>query len=451
MIIKLPQSVSLILKVLIDNEFSAFVVGGCVRDSILGKQPKDWDITTSAKPNQVKALFKRTVDTGLKHGTVTVLIDQEQFEVTTFRIDGEYEDNRRPKTVLFTQDLIEDLKRRDFTINAMAYNDSVGLVDVFNGQKDLKNKCIRCVGNPKERFNEDALRMLRAIRFCAQLNFEIEQRTENAIINQAHLIKNISAERIQAELCKLLISNNPEKFKLIYDYGLLEFFMPEFSPCFKTLQNNPHHKYNVGEHTLQALTYTPKNIMIRLTILLHDIGKPYTKTTDKDGIDHFYRHAKMSTDLAHKILKRLKLDNKTIEYVTRLITYHDMRIKPKEKNVRRAINKIGQDIFEYLLLVQEADLKAQSTYQQKEKLLTLLSINQLFNRIKHENQCISIKQLKVSGRDIIGLGIKQGKNIGEILSYLLDIVLENPEQNQKNVLLDLAKKYIKQHINSNEM
>lgn len=442
MYIELPIAVQFIIDTLMKKGFSAYAVGGCVRDSLLNRSPEDWDITTSAQPEDVKNIFNRTVDTGLQHGTVTVLIDHKGYEVTTYRIDGDYEDNRRPKSVEFTSDLIEDLRRRDFTINAMAYNYKDGLVDVFEGQKDLQEGLIRCVGIPKERFNEDGLRMLRAIRFSAQLGFNIDSRTEKAILEDAQLIKNISAERVQVELTKLLSSQHPHHFEKLYTLGLLEYIMPEFLLCFETSQNNPHHQYDVGEHSLKALGYIDNLPVLRWTMLFHDIGKPYKKSTDEQGIDHFYGHSEVSSTLAKKILKRLKLDNKTIEAVYQLVYYHDMRFPPTPKSVRKAINKIGVDLFPMFLQVQEADVKAQSSFKQEDKLKTLKEIKELYENIIKEKQCITLQQLEIDGRDILNLGVKPGKIIGEILDHLLQLVLENPEINNKYELLNLAEKYI---------
>ncbi|TCT13945.1 tRNA nucleotidyltransferase (CCA-adding enzyme) [Natranaerovirga pectinivora] len=438
--INLPNEVISIIDQLQESGYSAHVVGGCVRDSLLGRKPEDWDITTSAKPEEVKKLFQKTIDTGLQHGTVTILIDNKSYEVTTYRIDGKYLDNRRPESVEYTQDLIEDLKRRDFTINAMAYNNEDGLVDVFDGIKDLKEGIIKCVGNPIERFNEDALRMLRAIRFAAQLSFKIEQNTEIAIKKLSRNINNISAERILVELTKLLISNNPQLIKKLYELNLLENIIPEFLPCFETEQENPHHMYNVGDHTLKTLGYIEGDAILRWTMLFHDIGKPAKKTTDKKGIAHFYGHAEESSILAERILKRLKADNKTITTVKRLIIHHDYRYKVSSKTVRKAIFKVGEDIFPLLLKVQKADVMAQSEYMKEEKLLTIEKINEIYKKIIEENQCVSIKQLEITGKDIIALGINEGKHIGETLNFLINVVLEDPEKNNTFTLLELAKK-----------
>ena len=300
--ISIPKHASDIIKTLSAHGYEAYVVGGCVRDSILGKEPADWDITTSALPEQVKALFPRTIDTGLKHGTVTIMMDKVGYEVTTYRIDGTYEDHRRPNEVTFTSDLKEDLMRRDFTINAMAYNEEQGLVDLFGGIQDLTDRIIRCVGNPAERFDEDALRMLRAVRFAGQLNFKIEENTKAAIEAQHTFLKDVSAERIQTELMKLLVSGHPEMIRAAYETGLTSVFLPEFDRMMETPQNNPHHIYSVGDHTVHAVETIAPNPVLRLTMLLHDIAKPKTRTTDENGIDHFYNHNAVGADLAKAAL-----------------------------------------------------------------------------------------------------------------------------------------------------
>lgn len=446
--INVPKQASYIIKTLSNHGYEAYVVGGCVRDSILGCTPSDWDITTSATPEQVKALFPKTIDTGIKHGTVTVMTGKEGFEVTTYRIDGLYEDHRRPNDVTFTTSLKEDLMRRDFTINAMAYNEEDGLIDLFHGIRDLQNKTIRCVGNAEERFDEDALRMLRAIRFAAQLNFTIEPATRRAILAKRQYLKEVSAERIQMELLKLLISNHPEMLKEAYLTGLTEIFLPEFNSMMDTEQNNPHHLYTVGEHTLRSIQNVEPNPVLRLTMLLHDIGKPSTKTTDASGIDHFHNHYRVGSDMSKEILKRLKFDNRTIQLVSSLILHHDIRFKEPKTNgrrhVRKVIHSIGSNLFPYLLKVMEADVLAQSSYFQKEKLSILKETKETYEEIIAAKDCLTLKDLKINGNQLKALGIKEGKMIGAILNTLLSMVLENPELNQYIYLKELALKIYEQ-------
>lgn len=435
----IPTPAEKILQTLDEHGYEAYVVGGCVRDSVLGRDPHDWDITTSASPEQVKEIFDRTIDTGIQHGTVTVMIDREGYEVTTYRIDGEYEDGRHPKEVSFTSSLEEDLKRRDFTMNAMAYNPSKGLVDLFGGMDDMENHVIRCVGNPMERFQEDALRIMRAVRFSAQLGFAIDDSTRQAITALAPNLKYVSAERIQAELVKLLTSPHPDYFRVAYETGITREFLPEFDACMETEQNTPHHCYTVGEHILHSTLNVPADKVLRLTMLFHDIAKPLMKTTDENGCDHFKKHAEKGETVVKGILRRLKFDNDTIDKVTRLVRWHDERPEPSMKAVRRAVNRIGEDIFPMYLVVRKADLLAQSTYRREEKLEHLMKIEECYNQIREEAQCVSMKSLAVSGRDLIQAGFKPGPEMGQLLNRMLDHVLEVPEDNTKEKLMAFIK------------
>ena len=432
----------MIIKNLQLHGYEAYAVGGCVRDSILARRPKDWDITTSARPEEVKKLFRRTVDTGIEHGTVTVLLGRDGYEVTTYRIDGAYEDSRHPKEVLFTNRLEEDLRRRDFTINAMAYNDEVRLVDVFGGMQDLNHHLIRCVGDPRERFSEDALRILRAVRFSAQLNFPIEEETAEAVRELAPTLENISAERIQAELVKLLVSAHPERIQDAYELGITRIILPEWDAMAGVEQNTPHHKYDVAQHTLHALKYVKRDKILRLTMLFHDMGKPAKKTTDAEGIDHFHGHAELSAKMAKEILQRLKFDNDTIGKVTKLVKNHDRKIIPHAKYVRRALCDLGEEIFLLLLEVKHADVMAQSTCRREEKLEELVRLREVYEEIKAADNCFSLKQLAVSGKDLIAAGITPGPAVGQTLSDLLDRVLEEPQLNTKEKLLDIVSKGI---------
>ena len=435
---EIPKKVEIIINTLEEAGFEAYAVGGCVRDALLGRTPNDWDITTSAKPEQVKVLFHRTVDTGIAHGTVTVLLEKDGFEVTTYRVDGEYEDGRHPKEVTFTASLEEDLKRRDFTINAMAYNPTKGLVDLFEGQKDLEDKVIRCVGDPLERFTEDALRIMRAVRFSAQLGFSLEENTRKALSVLAPNLKHVSAERIQVELVKLLVSPHPDYLRTAYEAGITKEFLPEFDRCMETPQNTPHHCYSVGEHILHSLLYVQEDKVLRLTMLLHDIGKPVVRTTDKNGRDHFKMHAPEGEKMAKGILRRLKFDNDTIGKVCRLIRWHDLRPTPEMADVRKAMNVIGEDIFPMWMEVQYADNQAKSDYRRLEKEARQAGVRKSWEVITREEQCVSLKKLAVTGSDLIAAGMKPGKEIGNTLNALLELVLENPEKNTKQTLLACA-------------
>lgn len=449
MIIKLPENAKKILDTMHKAGFEAYVVGGCVRDALLSREPGDWDITTNALPEDIKKLFKRTVDTGIEHGTVTVLMDKEGYEVTTYRIDGKYEDNRHPSEVTFTKSLTEDMRRRDFTINAMAYNEKEGLIDRFGGIEDLENKLIRCVGEPTERFSEDALRIMRAVRFSAQLDYEIEEKTKEAIRELASTLSKISAERIQTELVKLLVSDHPEKAKEMYELGITKVILPEFDACMETEQSNPHHMYSVGEHIIKSLGYVRNDKVLRLTMLLHDIAKPLTITTDDEGINHFQGHAQLGAKMAHDIFRRLKFDRNTMDRVCNLIKYHDDRFLATSKNVRRVMKRVGEDEFSFLLDVKYADTMAQSDYFREEKLRNIEESRALYENVKKEGECVSLKKLAVNGKDLIELGVSPGKQIGEVLGAMLDDVIDEPSHNTKEYLLDpeqLKSFFPKDHV-----
>ena len=440
--IRLPDKVNKIIEILTTAGYEAYAVGGCVRDSILGKEPNDWDITTSATPEEIKRLFGRTIDTGIKHGTVTIMLDREGFEVTTYRIDGDYEDGRHPREVTFTASLEEDLRRRDFTINAMAYNEQRGLVDVFGGVCDIERGIIRCVGNAEERFTEDALRMMRAVRFSAQLGYQIDEGTKEAIRRLAPNLKLISAERIQAELVKLVISPHPDYLRIAYETGITEQILPEFDICMETQQNNPHHCYGVGEHILHAMKEIDADKALRLGMLFHDIGKPKTLTVDEEGITHNKGHAVVGEKMTREILNRLKFDNDTINKVTKIVLYHDQEITPTDNGVRRAVNRMGEHIFPMLFPVRRADIYAQSDYHKEEKLKRLAYIQEIYEGILQRQECLSLRDLAVTGNDLMALGIPAGKEIGILLKELLEIVLEEPERNTKEELLLICKERI---------
>lgn len=444
--IQLPEKVKEIIRTLTENGYEAYAVGGCVRDSILGREPEDWDITTSATPMETKALFPRTFDTGIAHGTVTVLMDKEGFEVTTYRIDGEYEDSRHPKDVTFTRSLPEDLLRRDFTINAMAYNDSCGLVDLFGGMEDLRQGVIRCVGNADERFSEDALRILRAVRFAAQLDFQMEEETRKAILNRAEDLRHISAERIQVELVKLLVSPHPEKLREAWELGITRVILPEFDRMMETGQETPHHCCSVGEHTLRALQSIESDRILRLTMLFHDMGKPEKKTVDADGVAHFKGHAAVSERMAREIMERLRFDNDTMRKVVWLVRWHDHRMPAQERAVRKAMQKIGEELFPYYLKIRRADTAAQSSYQKEEKEQNLRGVETLYQKTVQQKCCVSLRSLAIGGRDLIAAGIHPGPEIGQLLGDLLDEVVEEPDRNTREYLVEKAKELHRKNI-----
>ena len=439
MYIEIPEKAEQILQTLHKSGFEAYVVGGCVRDSILGRLPEDWDITTSASPEQVKALFGRTIDTGIEHGTVTVMFGKEGFEVTTYRIDGDYEDCRHPKEVIFTSSLTEDLKRRDFTINAMAYSHEDGLVDKFGGMDDLKDKVIRCVGDPRERFSEDALRMMRAVRFAAQLGFTLDESVREAIRDMADSLDFISAERIQVELVKLLVSPNPHWFRLAYECGITSVIMPEFDRIMVQRQNNPHHAYTTGEHTLIALKNIPPDKNLRLTMLFHDMGKPDVFTTDENGKDHFRGHAAYSEKIAERIMKKLKFDNETTKIVCNLTLNHSWYPQLTGKDVRLCAYRIGPELFDSYLLVKQADIKAHHPDVIQQKLDYLKEVEHIWKDVQMHGDCLSLKKMELSGKDLLEDGMKPGTEIGTILNQLLFEVLEYPEKNDRDYLLKQSR------------
>lgn len=445
--INLPEKVKLIINTLNDAGFEAYAVGGCVRDSILGRIPKDWDITTSAKPLEVKKHFRRTIDTGIQHGTVTIMMGNEGYEVTTYRIDCEYEDMRHPKEVIFTDRLVEDLKRRDFTINAMAYSDKTGLVDEFDGLSCIESKTIKAVGNAHDRLSEDALRILRAIRFAAELDYTMDDELTEAIKELAPNLSKISAERICTELIKMLKSDHPDEIRNAYKLGITKVILPEFDRCMETEQNTPHHMYSVGEHTIHTLLEINKfkeeftdreNRIIKLAMLFHDFGKPEMKTTDAAGVDHFKMHPEVSEQIAAKIMKRLKLDNDTIDNVKALVRWHDYRPKLTEPRVRRLMVKVGIDRMPMHIKVRIADTLSQSEYEREEKLNYLSELKVKYEKIIERGDCLTIKDLKISGKDLISNGIGEGPVLGKILKTLLEDVLDDPKRNNQEYLLKRA-------------
>jgi len=438
--INIPFEVERIIEVLEGKGHQGFVVGGCVRDSIMGRMPNDWDITTDAEPLQLMdyfACFERVIPTGIKHGTITVIINGRNLEVTTFRIDGQYSDNRRPDSVIFTKTLREDLSRRDFTINAMAYNARTGLIDYFDGIKDIKRCEVRCVGNPDERFKEDALRMLRAVRFAAQLDFKINQESKATIVTNSHLLKNISMERINQEFSKIIIAN-PFCIRDLWDLKLLRHIIPEFLDCMVTEQDNPYHIYNVGEHILHSMQSIEPTLHLRLSMLLHDIAKPKQKTIDQKGVGHFYGHQEASSEMANTILKRLRYDKDTIDKVSQLVLFHDERINDGEKYIRRWLSRVGEAALLDLIKVKEADSKAQNPKYYNERHVMLEKIKIVIQEIVERDECVTVKDLKINGDDLLDLGYNQGKEIGATLKILLEKVIEDPQLNDRKRLVSAA-------------
>ncbi|ERI95626.1 HDIG domain protein [Clostridiales bacterium oral taxon 876 str. F0540] len=440
--IKLTEDVSYILGTLIENGYEAYIVGGCVRDSIIKKQLKDWDITTNAKPDDILRLFEKTIPTGIKHGTVTIVLNKNNYEVTTYRIDGDYSDNRHPDQVIFTSSLREDLSRRDFTVNALAYNDIDGLVDMFHGIDDLHSSLIKCVGDPDKRFNEDALRMLRAIRFSCQLDFNIEEETYKSISKNSYLLKNVSSERIRDEFCKMLLTSKPSRgIKMLLETRLIDYIVPELKESVGFDQKNPHHDKNVFDHIMSVLDNSEENLIVRLGALLHDIGKPRTFTIDKKGIGHFYGHNVVSAQMAEEILKRLRFDNKTMEKVIIIITEHMTAYNHmKNRTLKKFISRVGVDNLEDLFQLQIADSKG---HKKDADFSPIIRRREEVKKILESGEPFTVSQLKINGNDLIALGFKPGKYIGTILNELLEKVMEKPELNNRDSLLKIAADELK--------
>ena len=437
--ISIPDNVKTIIEILNNSGHESFIVGGCVRDSLMGIIPNDWDICTSAKPEQIKECFKEfnTFDSGIKHGTISIVIDKEIFEVTTYRIDGEYKDNRRPESVTFTDDITKDLARRDFTINAMAYNESRGLVDLFNGQTDLRSNTIRCVRNPDERFNEDALRIIRALRFASTYDLVIEENTSVSILKNAELLNNIAVERIAVEFNKLICGKGAENILDNYR-DVIAVFIPEIKKMFDFKQKTKHHNRDVWHHTIHSVSQIDSDPLLRVTMLFHDLGKPEACTYDSDGSTHFKGHPKYSAKIAESILRRLKYPVSFIEDCLKLIIYHDVRFTGSKKQLRHIMSAIGENNVRLLLKVQRADAMAQSDYMHEEKLQKIDTACKVFEEIIEEQSCFTLKQLAVNGNDLKELGFT-GKKIGEVLNFLLEKVIENPELNEKEKLKEIIK------------
>ena len=434
MTLNIPSKAKTIITLLENAGFEAFCVGGAVRDSIMGLNPTDWDITTSASPEDTVMVFKdyKTVDTGLKHGTLTVIIDKTPFEVTTYRVDGDYNDNRHPENVHFTKKLSDDLSRRDFTVNALAYNDKTGLVDLYGGQEDIYNSIIKTVGNPSARFQEDGLRIMRALRFASVLGFTIESETAKAIHDNKDLLKNISAERLAVELSKLVCGKNA--FNILMEYwDVLSVFIPEIKSAIGFKQYGKKHAYDVWEHICHTVDTIPQDRILRLTMLLHDLGKIPTHKLDKNGNSTFKSHATIGGDIAREILTRLKLDKKTINRVSFLVANHDFEPPLSKTDLKKHLKTKTIEDIKTLLIIKKSDRGALSeSYRdiskESEQCLKWLS------EIENNNECCKISQLAITGDDLKKKGL-EGEDIGKALDTLLDAVIEGKLQNKKDDLL----------------
>ena len=414
--------------------YEAYLVGGCVRDFLRDVAPHDYDITTSARPEAIQKVFahRPTVETGLKHGTVTVLLAGLPLEITTYRIDGDYADGRHPDKVEFSTSLTEDLARRDFTVNAMAWNPTEGLKDPFGGREDLENKLLRCVGDPQRRFTEDGLRILRGLRFAAVLGFSLEEATAQALTELAPRLKAVSAERIYEEFQKLICGK--DAFSVLQRFPtVVGEFIPELLPCVGFDQHNFHHVYDVYTHLLHTLQNAPPDPAMRWAALLHDIGKPQTFSLDEKGVGHFYGHAQRSAELADEILKRLRADNNTRRQVNTLIRHHDFPIEADERILRRRLNKLGEEGLSRLIALMRADNLALAP-EFRDRQTHYDALEEILHRILAEKQCFSLKDLAVDGRDLIALGY-EGRQIGAALNTLLEQVLDGHCENEKEALL----------------
>lgn len=425
-----------------ENGYEGYAVGGCVRDSLLGLVPNDFDVTTNALPNEVLSLFKKdftVVETGLKHGTVTVVIDGEPIEVTTFRCDGDYLDGRHPEKVCFTRSLSEDLCRRDFTVNAMAYSESRGLIDLFDGKKDLEKGIIRTVGNPEDRFNEDALRILRALRFASTYDFLIEEKTKNAIFKQKESLTLLSAERIFSELKRLVTGKGAERILLEYS-SVLAVILPEIKESIGFSQRTPYHLYDVYTHSVKTLAACPPDTVLRLSALLHDCGKPET-FKETDGVGHFFGHASVSAEKTRAAMNRLKSDNATKDAVVTLVKYHDTDVQENEKNIKKWLGRLTPELFGRLIDLKIADNSAK-TKESLERLKKYENIKKMAKDILEKEECFSLRQLKVNGSDLISIGFPKGREIGEMLNTLLEMVISGECENERETLLKEARRKI---------
>lgn len=433
----IPDYVKTLLNRLEEHGFEAFIVGGSVRDVLLGKNPSDYDITTNALPEQIEEVFKdfKTIPVGKEFGTIVVVQNEGNVEITTYRIEEDYIDGRRPSVISFSSDIKEDLKRRDFTINAMAYSKKRGLIDPFGGREDLTSGIIRTVGEPRERFSEDYLRILRCVRISATLGFKIEEATLKASKEMSSFLEKISAERIRVELFKILLSKKPSYgIKLLYSLDILDIIIPELIDTVGFDQHNPHHEFDVFNHILCVVDSTPAIIDIRLAALFHDIAKPSTFSLDEEGVGHFYGHQDKGVSMAEKILRRLKASNSIIEGVKILVKEHMTQHNDySKKGLKRLIHRVGKERIYHLLDLQKADMKCIS---KNRDISFIEKRKQEINDIIKENEPVEKKQLDINGTDIVNLGYKQGKLIGEILDYLLEMVLEDPKLNKKETLIE---------------
>ena len=433
-----PKPVEKALQMLYNANMEAYAVGGCVRDSLLGKTPNDWDITTSATPKEVEQVFEgyRVLETGIKHGTVTVLLDGTPLEITTFRVDGQYLDARHPESVSFSRNLLDDVTRRDFTVNTLCWNPQTGVVDLCGGIADLQKGILRAVGEPDRRFQEDALRILRGLRFSATLGFKIEAETAKSILRNRQLLTAVSAERIQEEFTKLLLGKNAAKVLREF-HEVIEVFIPELTPLLGCPQHTPYHCYDVFEHTLHALESIENDEILRLCMFFHDFAKPACRRTDKAGTDHFKGHEKAGAELVRPILLRLRYPRKTVDTVTELIAIHDTKAPKSKMEAKQLLRKIGVDNYRALIKIKRADNLAKADPHAIDK--KLLQMKKYLSEILENGECYSLKALTVNGNDLKSVGISDGPEMHRVLDALLDAVIADTCPNEKDALLCFAK------------
>ncbi len=437
--IHMPRGAAFVIDRLKQHGRQGYVVGGCVRDSLLGRTPKDWDICTDALPEELQRIFadQHVIETGLKHGTLTVMYEHEPYEVTTFRVDGEYTDHRHPDEVHFVKNVVDDLSRRDFTVNAMAWNPETGLVDAFSGQQDLAAGLIRCVGEAEKRFGEDALRIMRALRFASTYGFAIEQETQAAIHRLKDTLCDVAAERIRVELAKLLCGKGAGS--ILREYRDVIFaILPQLAPMDGFDQRTPHHAYDVWEHTVRAVENAPETETLRLTMLLHDAGKPAAFTVDEQGVGHAWGHQKGSVQIAAEVLADLKVDNATRDRVLLLVEHHDWPLSTDRKLLKRRLNRFGEEALFQLIDVQRADAMGKGTVPPEEIEAQTDAIRQALSALIAENPCVTLKDMAVNGRDLMAEGIR-GKALGEMLQWLLDEVIAERLVNEREALLAAAR------------
>lgn len=437
--IVIPENAARLLHRLASCGHEAFIVGGCVRDRLMGRTPSDWDICTNALPEEIKQCFADlpVIETGIKHGTLTVLAGHQPYEITTYRIDGDYQDGRHPLQVKFTSRLTDDLARRDFTINAMAYSPKSGLIDPFDGRNDLQNKVLRCVGNAEKRLTEDALRIMRGIRFASQLEFSIEEKTKKALMGHRQQLSRISSERIRVEFDKLLCG--PGAMAVLAEYReIIAQIIPEARPMFDLDQKNSFHIYTVWDHTLHVIDQIKNTPVLKLCAFFHDIGKPPAMTVTEEGWGHFYKHEHFSREIASSVMKRLKYDNRTREIVTTVVGSHGIVFGPSTKQARRLLGRLGEENLRRLIELEYADVKSQNPIYTKERVHRIRSFSETVDAVLAAEACFSLRDLQVGGGELLALGVPQGPLIGHILKELLELVIEDKLANEKQALLKEA-------------